>query len=169
MNLAITPDYAGDQFFVPNLVRALGQSVVLTPLSSLTTSGIERENAGSASAMFNMMRNLGGSIGIAVLETFITRREQFHSSVITARASLLDEATRQRIASLQDHFMATGASDTASAWREAVVQIGRTVRAQSYLMAYSDAFYLMGAALLLALAASLAMRKSGSAAGAGTH
>jgi DHA2 family multidrug resistance protein len=119
--------------------------------------------------MFNMMRNLGGSIGIAVLETFITRREQFHSSVITAHASLLDEATRQRIASLQNHFMANGASDPASAWHEAVVQIGRTVRAQSYLMAYSDAFYLMGVALLLALAASLAMRKSGSAGGAGAH
>jgi MFS transporter, DHA2 family, multidrug resistance protein len=169
MNLAITPDYAGDQFFVPNLVRALGQSVVLTPLSSLTTSGIERENAGSASAMFNMMRNLGGSIGIAVLETFITRREQFHSNVITARASLLDEATRQRIASLQGHFMSNGASDAESAWHEAVVQIGRTVRAQSYFMAYSDAFYLMGVALLLALAASLAMRKSGSVGGAGAH
>jgi DHA2 family multidrug resistance protein len=169
MNLGITPDYAGDQFFVPNLVRALGQAIVLTPLSSLTTSGIERQNAGSASAMFNMMRNLGGSIGIAVLETFITKREQFHSSVITARVSLLDEATRERIASLQGHFMANGARDPASAWHEAVVQIGRTVRAQSYLLAYSDAFYLMGTALLLALAASLAMRKSSAVGGAGAH
>ena len=56
--------------------------------------------------MFNMMRNLGGSIGIAVLETFLTKREQFHSSVITARVSLLDPATRERIAALQGHFMA---------------------------------------------------------------
>ena len=86
MNLEITPDYAGDQLFVPNLVRALGQALVLTPLSALATGGIERENAGSASAMFNMMRNLGGSVGIAVLETFVTKREQFHSSIITARA-----------------------------------------------------------------------------------
>ena len=152
MNLEITPDYAGDQLFVPNLVRAVGQALVLTPLSSLATGGIERENAGSASAMFNMMRNLGGSVGIAVLETFVTKREQFHSSIITAHVSLLDPATRQRIASLQDRFLAGGASDPATAWHEAVVQIGRAVRAQSYLLAYSDAFYLMGAALLLALA-----------------
>jgi DHA2 family multidrug resistance protein len=168
LNLEITPDYAGDQLFVPNLVRAVGQALVLTPLSSLATGGIERENAGSASAMFNMMRNLGGSVGIAVLETFVTKREQFHSNVITADVSLLNEATRQRIAALQRHFLAGGTSDPGSAWHDAVVQIGRTVRAQSYLLAYSDAFYLMGAALLLALVTSLAMRKS-SGGGAGAH
>ena len=168
MNLEITPDYAGDQLFVPNLVRALGQALVLTPLSALATGGIERENAGSASAMFNMMRNLGGSIGIAVLQTFVTKREQFHSSIITARASLLDPATRDRIASLQERFLSAGASDPATAWHDAVVQIGRIVRAQSYLLAYSDAFYLMGAALLLALITSLAMRKT-SGGGAGAH
>ena len=87
---------------MPNLVRAVGQSILLTPLSSLATGGIERENAGSASAMFNMVRNLGGSIGIAVLETFVAKREQFHSSIITAHVSLLNDATRQRIASLQE-------------------------------------------------------------------
>ena len=104
MNLEISPDYAGDQLLVPNLVRAVGQAVLLTPLSSLATGGIERENAGSASALFNMMRNLGGSVGIAVLETFVAKREQFHSSIITAHVSLLNDATRQRIASLQAPF-----------------------------------------------------------------
>jgi DHA2 family multidrug resistance protein len=169
MNLEITPDYAGDQLFIPNLVRAVGQALVLTPLSALATSGIERENAGSASAMFNMMRNLGGSIGIAVLETFVTKREQFHSNVISGRVSLFDEATRQRIAALQERFMASGVSDPSTAWHEAVVQIGRTVRAQAYFLAYSDAFYLMGSALILALAMAFLMRKSGGGGGAGAH
>jgi DHA2 family multidrug resistance protein len=168
LNLAISPDYAGDQLLVPNLVRALGQSLVLTPLSALATGGIERENAGSASAMFNMVRNLGGSIGIAVLETFVAKREQFHSAIISAKVSLLDPATRDRLQALQGHFLSAGASDPAAAWHEAVVAIGRTVRAQSYLLAYSDAFYLMGVALVLALAAVFAMRKS-SGGGAGAH
>jgi DHA2 family multidrug resistance protein len=168
MNLRISPDYAGDQLLLPNLVRAVGQALVLTPLSALATGGIERENAGSASAMFNMRRNLGGSVGIAVLETFVTKREQFHSNVITSQVSLLDEATRVRIGALQSYFMANGMSDPATAWHEAVVQIGRTVRAQSYLLAYSDAFFLMGVALLLAFATSFAMRKS-SGSGAGAH
>jgi MFS transporter, DHA2 family, multidrug resistance protein len=168
LNVEITPDYAGDQLFIPNLVRAFGQALVLTPLSSLATGGIGRENAGSASAMFNMMRNLGGSVGIAVLETFVTKREQFHSSIITARVSLLDPATRERIAALQQHFMSSGTSDAGTAWHDAVVQIGRTIRDQSYLLAYSDAFYLMGAALLLAMLTTFAMRKSAGG-GAGAH
>ena len=168
MNLWITADYAAPQLLLPNLVRAVGQALLMTPLSALTTGGIERQFAGSASAMFNMMRNLGGSIGIAALETFVTKREQFHSSIITANVSLLNQATRQRIASLQAYFMSNGISDAASAWHEAVVQIGRGVRAQAYFLAYSDAFYLMGAALLLALLTSAGMRKS-TAGGAGAH
>jgi MFS transporter, DHA2 family, multidrug resistance protein len=169
MNLRISPDYAADQLLLPNLVRAVGQSLLLTPLSALATGGIERENAGSASALFNMMRNLGGSIGIAILETFVAKREQFHSSIITAHVSLLDPATRLRLESLQSYFMANGTDDLATALHEAVVQIGRTVRAQSYLLAYSDAFYLMGVALLMALVTSLAMRRSSGGGGAGTH
>ena len=168
LNLEISPLYSGDQLLIPNLVRAVGQALVMTPLSAMATSGIERANAGSASAMFNMMRNLGGSVGIAVLETFVTKREQFHSNVITAHVSLLDAATRERIASLQAYFMANGASDADNAWHQAVVAIGRTVRAQAYFLAYSDAFCLMGVGLLLALVTSLGMRKSNGG-GAGAH
>jgi DHA2 family multidrug resistance protein len=169
MNLGISPDYAGPQLFVPDVVRAVGQAFVLAPLSALATGGIERENAGSASAMFNMMRNLGGSIGIAVLETFITRREQFHSSVVTAQVSLFDPATRERIASLQSYFLSTGISDPATAWHEAVVAIGRTIQAQSYLLAYSDAFFLMGSVLLVAFVTVMGMRTAGTGGGAGAH
>jgi DHA2 family multidrug resistance protein len=167
LNIDINPDYAGPQLLVPNLVRAAGQALVLTPLSVLATGGIERENAGSASALFNMMRNLGGSIGIAMLQTLLTKREQFHSSVITPSVSLLNEATRQRLAMLQQHFLANGTADPATAWHDAIVAVGRSVRAQSYLLAYGDTFFIMGCALLLAIVAAVLMaRSSGGAAGA---
>ena len=65
MNIYMTNDYATDQLFWPNIVRALGQALVMAPLSAVATSGIEAENAGSASGLFNMMRNLGGAVGIA--------------------------------------------------------------------------------------------------------
>jgi DHA2 family multidrug resistance protein len=168
LNIDINRDYSGDQLLVPNLIRAIGQALILTPLSVLATSGIEKANAGSASAMFNMMRNLGGSIGIAALQTFLTRREQFHSAVITPQVSLFDEATRQRLSILQQHFMSTGTSDTATAWHDAVVAVGRIVRAQAYYLAYGDTFFLMGATLLLAIVAAVLMRK-GTGGGAGAH
>ena len=96
LNSDINQDYTGPQFLVPNLVRAVGQALVMTPLSVLATGGIEHEQASSASALFNMMRNLGGSIGIALLQTLLTRREQFHSAVINPRP-----CSRQRLAGLQ--------------------------------------------------------------------
>ena len=65
MNVHMTADYATDQLFWPNIVRAIGQALVFTPLSAVATAGIEEENAGSASGLFNMMRNLGGAVGIA--------------------------------------------------------------------------------------------------------
>src|SRR4051812_20678702 len=77
MNIWLTADVGADQLLVPNLVRALGQAMLFSPLSTLATAGIEPAQAGSASALFNMMRNLGGAFGIALLQTFLTMREQF--------------------------------------------------------------------------------------------
>ena len=168
LNIHISHDYAADQLLWPNVVRAIGQSLVMTPLSALATGGMERENAGSASALFNMMRNLGGSIGIAMLQTLLTKREQFHSTVVTARVSLFNEATQERIAQLQQRFLGTGTSDPATAWHEAVVAIGKSVKTQATLLAFGDAFYLMGVAIVLALLAAALMKKT-SGGGAGAH
>jgi DHA2 family multidrug resistance protein len=168
LNIDLNQDYSGPQLLVPNLVRAIGQALVMTPLSVLATGGIEREQAGSASAMFNMMRNLGGSIGIAALQTLLTRREQFHSSVITPTVSLLNEATRQRLAMMQRYFMSSGIADPATAWHDAIVAVGRTVRQQAYFLAYGDTFFLMGATLLLAVIATVLMRQT-TGGGGGAH
>ena len=169
LNIDMDQDYSGPQLLVPNLVRAAGQALVLTPLSVLATAGIERENAGSASALFNMMRNLGGSIGIAMLQTLLTKREQFHSAVITPNVSLFDAATRERLAVLQRYFMANGTADAATAWHDAVVAVGRSVRAQAYFLAYGDTFFVMGCALLLAVVAAVLMARSAGVSGGGAH
>ena len=161
-------DYSGPQLLLANLVRAIGQALVMTPLSVLATGGIERDQAGSASALFNMMRNLGGSVGIAALETLLTKREQFHSAIITPSVSLLNEATRHRLAMMQQYFMSSGTADPATAWHDAVVAVGRAVRAQAYFLAYGDTFFLMGASLLLALVAAVLMRQT-TGGGAGAH
>jgi MFS transporter, DHA2 family, multidrug resistance protein len=168
MNIEINPDYSGPQLLWANLVRAIGQALVLTPLSVLATGGIEREQAASASAMFNMMRNLGGSVGIALLETLLTKREQFHSAIINPSVSLLNEATRRRLEMMQRYFMNAGTADPATAWHDAVVAVGRAVRAQAYFLAYGDTFFLMGCALLLAVVAAVLMRQA-SGSGAGAH
>ncbi|MDR9776856.1 MDR family MFS transporter [Rhizobium hidalgonense] len=169
MNVHMTGDYASDQLFWPNIVRAIGQALVFTPLSAIATAGIEQENAGSASALFNMMRNLGGAVGIASLQTFLSKREQFHSNILTHSVSVFEEATRDRIARLTAYFMNHGVSDQALAGHKAVVAIALKIRKQANIMAFSDTFFLLGVALVVALLASLLLKKPGQLSGGGAH
>ena len=169
MNIDMTSNYAADQLLWPNIVRAIGQALVLTPLSAIATAGIEKVNAGSASALFNMMRNLGGAVGIAALQTFLTKREQFHSNILTQAVSPFEEATRARIEALSGYFMRHGVTDHAAAAHKAAVAIGGVVRQQAYVMAFSDTFYLLGAGLVVALAATLLLKKADHAEAGGAH
>lgn len=169
MNIYMTSDYANDQLFGPNVIRALGQALILTPLSAVATAGIEPEDAESASALFNMMRNLGGAVGIALLQTFLTKREQFHSNVLTQSVSLLEQSTRTRIEQLTQYFINHGVLDRADASQRAGIAIGHIVQRQAYILAFSDTFYLLGVVLLAALAATLLLRRLGQLNGGGAH
>jgi MFS transporter, DHA2 family, multidrug resistance protein len=169
MNIYMTNDYATDQLFWPNIVRALGQALVMAPLSAVATAGIEAENAGSASGLFNMMRNLGGAVGIALLQTLLTKREQYHSNVLMQSVSLLEQATRARIEKLTQYFMSHGVVDHAEATHRAVVAIGKIVQKQAFILAFSDTFYLLGAALIVALIAALMLKKPNHLENGGAH
>src|SRR5882724_12234011 len=169
MNIFMTPDTASDQLFWPNVIRAFGQALVFAPLSAVATAGIEAENAGSASGLFNMMRNLGGAVGIALLQTFLTKREQYHSNVLTQSVSLFEQATRTRIDQLTQYFMSHGVVNHAEASHRAVIAIGHIVQKQAFILAFSDTFYLLGAALIVALMAALLLRKPDHLEGGGAH
>jgi len=169
MNIFMTADYATDQLFWPNVVRAIGQALVMTPLSAVATAGIEAENAGSASGLFNMMRNLGGAVGIALLQTFLTKREQYHSNVLMQSVSLFEQATRSRLEQLTQYFMNHGVANPADALNRAYVAIGHVVQKQAFILAFSDTFYLLGAGLIVALVAGLMLKKPDHISAGGAH
>ncbi|WP_050629920.1 MDR family MFS transporter [Bradyrhizobium viridifuturi] len=158
-NIHMTNDYAADQLFWPNVIRALGQALVFAPLSAVATAGMEAENAGSASALFNMMRNLGGAIGIAALQTLLTKREQFHSNVLSQQVTLFEQATRTRIDQLTQYFMNHGVIDRVDAVHRAYVAIGKIVQKQAFILGFSDTFYLLGISQIVALMAALMLTK----------
>jgi MFS transporter, DHA2 family, multidrug resistance protein len=168
MNLELSPDSGAPQLFLPNVTRAVGQAVVMTPLSAVAMVGILSQDAGAASGLFNMLRNLGGAIGTAAIETFFTKREQYHSFIINEHVSRLEPATQSRLASLQQYFMAHGVPDPAGAMHRAVITVGETIRAQATVMGYADCFGLLGVVLICAIVA-VAVLKKGAAAGAGAH
>jgi DHA2 family multidrug resistance protein len=169
MNVTLSADDAGDQFLIPNIIRAIGQAFVITPISAITTGGIAPKDAGAASGLSNMLRNLGGAVGTATLATIITKREQYHSNIIGQAVNLNRQEVRDRIGSLTNYLLSRGLSDVATAQHEAIVAIGRIVKQQALIMGFSDAFAAIGIMLTLAALAVLLARRIEGPAGAGAH
>lgn len=169
MNVFMSHDYAGEQLTISMIIRALGLPFIITPLSALTTAGIEKSETGSASALFNMMRNLGGSVGTAMASTVIIQREQFHSFRIYEHVSLSDPGVRAFIDTLTAQMKHTGAT-VWSAHNQALAVLSGQVRREAFVMAFNDVFLCFSVALLLGALATVVMKKLGkSARAAGAH
>ena len=170
MNITMSPDYAGDQLWIPNIVRAIGQAMVLTPLTAVMTGDIAPQDAAAASGISNMLRNLGGAIGTAVLATVITKREQFHSNIIGQSVTLGREEVRTRIDQMTNYFMAHGVADPATAHQKAIVALGNAVKHQALVMGFSDTFAVLGVVLVVAaVAVMLTKRVKPAGGGGGAH
>jgi DHA2 family multidrug resistance protein len=169
MNITLSLDNAGDQFWVPNIVRAIGQAMVITPVTAITTGLIAPKDAAAASGLTNMLRNLGGAVGTATLSTVLTKREQFHSNIIGQSVTVGREEVRDRIAQMTAYFEAHGISDAAIAKQQAIVAIGSVVKRQALIMGFSDTFAVIGILLAIAAVAVLFAQKPKAGAGAGAH
>jgi DHA2 family multidrug resistance protein len=169
MNIYMTADYSGDQLMLPNIVRAIGQALCFAPLTGVASAQIAPGDAGSASALLNVMRNLGGAIGIAVLQPVVTKREQVHSNIITQNVTPENPALQPRLEALTRYFLSHGVSDPTEARTQAFAAIGKVVREQSYVLAFSDTFFLLGVVLVIALVASLFFKSVGKVSAGEAH
>jgi DHA2 family multidrug resistance protein len=170
MNITMSLDYSGDQLFVPNIIRAIGQALTLAPLSAISLGSVAPQDAAAASGISNMMRNLGGAIGTALLATIVTKREQFHSNIIGQSVHLGREEVRARIDQMTNFFLAHGVSDPATAHQQAIISLGNIVKRQALVMGFSDAFAVVGVVLVLSgIAILLTGKPKGGAAAGGGH
>jgi MFS transporter, DHA2 family, multidrug resistance protein len=158
INVDLTHDVGMDQLIVPQLLRAAGQPLFTVPLSQMSTAGLAPRDTADASALSNMMRNLCGSIGIAMLSTMVERREHFHFSVLAEAMTQNAVLTQQRlgaiIVAIQAHVV-----DPIAARAQALSLIATQVRREAYVMAYSDAFWIIGIGLIISLAAIALLKK----------
>jgi DHA2 family multidrug resistance protein len=160
MDIQLSYDDAGDQFLIPNIVRAVGQAFIITPQTAITLAEIAPKDAGNASGISNMLRNLGGAIGTATLQTIITKREQYHSNIIGQSVTIYREEVRERISQLTGYFLSHGVADPAAAQHQAIVAIGQIVRRQALVMGFADTFAVVGVMLAIAAVCVLLARKA---------
>jgi DHA2 family multidrug resistance protein len=168
LNTSMSADFAHDQLRWSLLVRALGQPFILVPVSAVATGGLAMARAGGASGLFNMTRNLGGSVGIALLSALLTVREQFHSNRLGENISAYNPLTQERLTALTQKFTLTG-SDAYTAGRQAVAALDATVRREATLMAFNDCFHVLGLVLFAAVIAAFLCRPTKGGAAAAAH
>ena len=164
----LTPDFAHDQMVWPQIVRALGLPLIMVPLSMITTGGISHENAASASGLFNMLRNLGGSIGIAMISALLNVREKFHSHHLGEAISAYNPLTQERLAGITQTLTAQGI-DPAAAHDRAIGLLDLGVRQQAFMSAFSDCFYGVAILFFVMVPVILMCKKTAGGSAAGAH
>jgi len=159
MNAFMSHDSAGPQLTLAMFVQAVGTPFIFVPLSAVTTAELSKEEAASGSALFNMVRNLGGSVGIAGCSTFVTQREQLHSIRIGETVTSYTLQTQHAEANISSMLRHKG--DTAySAQAQAVGVIDNLVRREANVMAYNDAFLLLAVVMFAACFGAIFLKKS---------
>ena len=144
--------------FWPQVFQGMGLGMLFTPLATVSMDRIAREQMGNATSLFNLMRNIGGGAGIAVVQTMLARQRQVHTSVLVSHVTGYDLGSQQFLAGLKSAFIARG-SDAATAVERSYGAAFGVVQRQAAMMAFVDVFWGMGLVFIVLLPLILVMRK----------
>lgn len=142
----------------PRVVQASGLGLFFVPLAAATYVNIPKQEMGNASAVFNLLRNLGGSFGTAFATTCLARREQFHQNMLIEQVTPFRETVQIYLSKLQAAFDPTHAPyDLLGS--KGVALILAQVRQQAALLAFNDCFLLFGLLSLLIVPLTLLLKQ----------
>jgi DHA2 family multidrug resistance protein len=127
---------------VPNILNGFAMGFIFVPLTTITLSRLRKQEMGNATGIYNLMRNIGGSVGIATVMTMLVRGAQTHQNVLAGDAGLGSPMASMMARGLQARLFSQGA-DMVTAQHKALGMIYRSVQQQSALMAYADNFRLI--------------------------
>jgi DHA2 family multidrug resistance protein len=126
----------------PRFIQGVGVGFIFVPLNTVALANIAREKMGNATVLLNVVRNLGGGIGVAVMATLLARRGQEHQSSMVAHIQMGDAETVARLRVWTSHFANQGA-DAFTAQRRAIGALYHEVTQQAQLLAVADVFWLL--------------------------
>ena len=134
--------------FWPQLVQGIGFGMLFVPLTTTTMDPIRNEAMGNATSLFNLMRNIGGSVGIAAMATLLARRQQVYVNVLGEHVTPYATGTQQMLAGLRGALIERGA-DVTTATHQAYAVVMGMVQRQAAVLAFLDAFGLLAAIFFL--------------------
>ncbi|MBC6700379.1 DHA2 family efflux MFS transporter permease subunit [Hymenobacter puniceus] len=159
MSRRITPLAGESDFFWPLMLRGFGLALLFLPITTMSLSGISGKDAGQAAGLTGMIRQLGGSFGVALVGTYI-ERTSFHNRVaLLPNISLYDPETQQRVQGLTAGFMAKGAS-LLQAQQQAYAALEGMLMKQTAIITYGQTFLLIGLFFLACLPLVLIIKRA---------
>ena len=144
--------------FWPQFVQGLGLGLIFVPLTTISMGRVPRESMGNATSLFNLMRNLGGAVGIAVIAMLNTRYQQKYINILGSHVAQGDPATERWVGSLRSMFLGNG-SGPVLADQKAYGAVFGLVQQQAAMRAFLDIFVLITVVFLLMIPLLLLMRK----------
>jgi DHA2 family multidrug resistance protein len=154
--------------FWPQFFQGLGLSALFVPLTTISMDAIPRERMGNATSLFNLMRNLGGSIGIASTGTLLARQQQVYIGVLGANVDAYSPATQTAFENARNGFLARGA-DITTATQRAYAALFGSVQQQASMVSFVLLFRLLGVIFLVLLPLIFLMKRPRGAGPMGAH
>jgi len=145
-------------FWWPLMLQGAGLGLIFVPLTTVTNDPIPLERMGNATSVFNLMRNIGSSVGISVVETLQFRHMQAHILYLGQHVNSTNLKTQQTLNGLQQMFMLKGA-DPVTAEHQAMAAIWGMVQQQASMLSYNDVFRFLGWMFLIMLPLLFLMKK----------
>ncbi len=149
MLMDINPDTSSSQIFWPLVYRGMGSVLIFMPLSMATLGPLPKKDIAAGSGLYSLTRQLGSSIGIALITTLLARREALHRSVLVEKITAFRPAYDERLSILSGGFSSAGAGQDARG--QALQIMDRAVNGQATLLSYDDLFFYVAVLFILSL------------------
>jgi DHA2 family multidrug resistance protein len=143
---------------VPNIFNGFAMGFIFVPLTTVTLSGLRKQEMGNATGIYNLMRNVGGSIGIATVMAMLVRGVQIHQTYLAANAGTGNPLAGSMARGLQGHLFVQGV-DPFTAGQKALGALYRSLQQQSALLAYADNFRLIATLAFACIPLLLLLKK----------
>lgn len=145
-------------FVWPRVILGVGLAMIFVPLTTVTLSTIPREEMGNATGIFNLLRNVGGSVGIALCATLLARGSQFYQNNLAAQVNPYDPITQARLAEIGKAASMKGA-DPVTSGKTAISIIYQMVQREAGMLAYNYIFWTIGIVFLVIIPLLLLLKK----------
>jgi DHA2 family multidrug resistance protein len=153
----LTLDVAMVDLVLPNILQGFGMALVMVPLMAITVGTLPKEKMGNASGIFNLTRNLAGSIGISISATYLSRLAQVHQAHMVGHMSPFDPVFRDRLSAFQGFLSSLSGAPQAKA--QAYSLLNSIMLQQATLKAFVDIFNWTAAITVIGVPAAFLLKK----------